>query len=255
MTSRSATGAVVSSQGQETLVALDGCGRLRPLALAVEDPPAETLAERSLKIRLARGGPQHPAARVLIRRMYTGRGYRVPEGAAGADRVSLSVSDAEHVVGTLTLGFDGPEGLAADSLYAPELAPLRETGRRLCEITQLAADPGAGARRVLFALFHIAYIYARRIRGATDVVIEVNPLHVRFYQRALGFQILGPERLCPRVHAPAVLLHLDFDHVERQLARFAGRPDLARDEKSLYPYAFSEIEEAGITQRLLRLAI
>jgi len=40
---------------------------------------------------------------------------------------------------------------------------------------------------------------------------------------------------------------------DAQLARFAGRTELARNEKSLYPYAFSEIEEAGIAQRLARL--
>lgn len=255
MTTALATPSASSAVGQETLVALDGCGRLRPLAIAVEDAPENELAQRSLKIRLARGAPQHAAARLLIRKMYAGRGYRVPEGVPSANRVSLSVSDGDHVVGTLTLGLDGAEGLAADVLYPQELAQLRQAGRRLCEITQLAADTGLGARRVLFALFHIAYLYARRIQGATDVVIEVNPMHVRFYQRALGFEVLGPERLCPRVHAPAVLLRLDFEYVERQLARFAGRPERARSEKSLYPYAFSEIEAAGITQRLVRLAL
>ncbi len=239
------------SVGNETLVALDA-GGLRPLACAAGDAPEVELARRVLKIRMARSGAQPVSARLLIRRMYAGRGYRLPEGGQAPNRINLSVSEDERVVGTLTLALDDRHGLAADTLYGEELGRLRRAGRSLCEITQLAADPGAGARRPLFALFHIAYLYARRLHGATDAVIEVNPMHVRFYERALGFVRLGPERLCPRVHAPAVLLHLDFAHVARQLARFAGHPELARTEKSLYPYAFSPIEEAGIAQRLLR---
>jgi len=241
------------SIGRETLVALDPRGRLRPLALAVEEPPDVELSQRSLKIRLARSAHQQSAARLLIRRMYAGRGYRLPLNERDANRVCLAVSDADRVVGTLTLALDGEAELAAEALYAAELDALRRQGRRLCEITRLAADPAAGARQVLFALFHIAYIYARRLKSATDAVIEVNPMHVRFYQRALGFEQLGEERTCPRVGAPAVLLRLDFHYVAAQLARFAGRPELARNEKSLYPYAFSEIEEAGIAQRLARL--
>ena len=38
------------------------------------------------------------------------------------------------------------------------------------------------------------------------VVIEVNPRHVRYYERMLGFEVIGPERMNPRVEAPAVLL-------------------------------------------------
>lgn len=238
--------------GHETLVALDGHGRLRPIGYELDDACGIELEHRTLKIRLARGARPHAAARLLIRRMYAGRGYRVPEGEHPANRVSLSVSDAERVVGTLTLGLDSEQGLAADALYRAELDSLRAQSRRLCEITQLAVDPAAPSRRVLFALFHIAYIHARRLEGATDAVIEVNPMHVRFYERALGFVRFGPERLCPRVQAPAVLLRLDFDYVQSQLLRFAGQPELAHHEKSLYPYAFSPIEEAGITQRLLR---
>ena len=36
-------------------------------------------------------------------------------------------------------------------------------------------------------LFHIAYIFARRMHDRTDLLIEVNPRHVRFYERMLGF--------------------------------------------------------------------
>ena len=59
---------------------------------------------------------------------------------------------------------------------------------------------------VLGTLFHLAYIHGRLIRGATDLVIEVHPRHASFYRRMLGFRIIGAERICPRVDAPAVLM-------------------------------------------------
>jgi hypothetical protein len=37
-------------------------------------------------------------------------------------------------------------------------------------------------------LFHLAVIYARDIHHCTDIIIEVNPRHRRFYERMLGFQ-------------------------------------------------------------------
>ena len=72
-------------------------------------------------------------------------------------------------------------------------------------------------------MFHIAYMYARRLHRCTDILIEVNPRHVRFYRSMLGFEVLGPERTCPRVNAPAVLLRLRLDHAQEQLAREAYR--------------------------------
>jgi hypothetical protein len=53
-------------------------------------------------------------------------------------------------------------------------------------IHRLAVDNMVQSRTVLAAIFHIAYIYGHRIRGCSDVVIEVNPRHVRFYRSMLG---------------------------------------------------------------------
>lgn len=102
-------------------------------------------------------------------------------------------------------------------------------------------------------MFHIAYMYARRFARCTDLLIEVNPRHVRFYRAMLGFEVLGEERTCARVDAPAVLLRLDLGYCERQIARFGGRRELATAVRSLYPLAFSRREEDGICGRLQEL--
>jgi hypothetical protein len=105
---------------------------------------------------------------------------------------------------------------------------------------------------VLASLFHVAYIYAHRVNRFEDLLIEVNPRHVRYYERMLGFVVKGPERMNPRVDAPAVLMALDFSHAHAQIQKFGGRQHLADSERSLYPYFFSPAEEAGIVGRLSR---
>jgi hypothetical protein len=51
-----------------------------------------------------------------------------------------------------------------------------------------------------------------------------------------------------------VLLRLEIDYVDRQIAHWGGKTDAdaAKTERSLYPYFFSKDDEAGIVQRLLR---
>ena len=71
-----------------------------------------------------------------------------------------------------------------------------------------------------------------------------------FYKRALGFEVIGPERHNPRVDAPAVLLSLPFDAVPEWLKKYGGRPELANTTRFLYPYFFSARDEEGILGRL-----
>ena len=103
---------------------------------------------------------------------------------------------------------------------------------------------------IMASLFHVAYIYAHRIRGVDQLMIEVNPRHVRYYERMLGFKVSGPQRLNRRVSAPAVLMSLDFRHAHEQINRLGGKPELADMNRSLYPLFFSVPEEAGIVGRL-----
>ena len=91
------------------------------------------------------------------------------------------------------------------------------------------------------------------IEKGTDrmLVIEVNPRHVRYYERMLGFRVIAPARMNRSVNAPAVLLVADFSSIVRQIGEFGGQPDRAADERSLYPFFFSIPEEAGILSKLL----
>ncbi|WP_280156259.1 hypothetical protein [Piscinibacter sp. XHJ-5] len=220
---------------------------------AANDVPDIGGSQRLFTIRAADSFGYRSSASILIDRMYATRGYRtngLPQPAP--NRITLTACEHDEVMGTITVGFDSPTGLNVDELFHEEVETLRRSDRQVCEFTKLAMDTLVRSKRVLASLFHVAYIYAHRVNRYQDLLIEVNPRHVRYYERMLGFVVRGPERMNPRVDAPAVLMSLDFAHAHAQIEKFGGRQHLAEGERSLYPYFFSPAEEAGIVGRLRR---
>ncbi len=211
-------------------------------------------ARRLFKIRAADSSGHRSSASILINRMYATRGYPSNGLPAEAvpDRITLTASDHDNVIGTISVGFDSSLGLLCDELYLEEINLLREHGLRVCEFTKLAIDSVVRSKRVLASLFHVAYIYAHRIKGFDRLLIEVNPRHVKYYERMLGFVVSGPKRMNRRVGAPAMLMTLDFQHARDEIGRLGGRPESSEHERSLYPYFFSVAEEAGIVSRMNR---
>lgn len=218
-----------------------------------DQPHGGESSRRLFKIRSADSSGQRSSASILINRMYATRGYRstpLPD-AQLPTRITLVASEHESTIGTITIGFDSTSGgLHLDDLFSHEADALRNAGHKLCEFTKLAMDSVVDSKRVLASLFHVAYIYAYRMMGFDRLLIEVNPRHVRYYERMLGFVVLGHKRLNTRVNAPALLMCLDFSHAHDQIERFGGRPEFSLVERSLYPYFFSISEEASIVGRL-----
>lgn len=207
--------------------------------------------QQMFHIRLANSAGQREAASLLLQKMYGWRGYDVDPAAPHApNRITLAAESQGETVGTMSLCLDDPEiGLPADDNFGDILSGLRGQGRRLCEPARLAIDRNVNMR-VFAALIHISYVYAHNLHGCTDYVIEVNPRHVMFYKRMLGFRDVAAERHCSRVDAPAVLLRLDLAHMEDQIRLHGGRMEPVGNERSFYPYFFSPQDEAGITVRL-----
>jgi hypothetical protein len=203
----------------------------------------------TVNIRIASTAERHAAASVLLRKMYAWRGYAFDVAAdAAANKITLYAETGGELVGTMSLWFDRHGELPADASYGDHLALLRRQGRRLCEPSRLAIDAGL-SKRVFAALIHISYIYAHHLQGFTDYVIEVNPRHVAFYKRMLGFADLGGERACARVSAPAVLLRLPLEHMGAEIRRWGGTMEQS-GERSFYPYFFPVRDEPGIIGRL-----
>jgi len=228
----------------------------RPAHVKLDVDVDDDVALRLFKIRTAYTSRQRTAANVLVERRYSWRGYDAPrlQQDGDLDRITLVASAEDTTIGTLTIGFGGASALFVEELFPDEVQDLRDSGRSICEFTKLAMDDALGSKRVLASLFHVAYIYAYRVKGFDCVLIEVNPRHVRYYEKILGFRVMGPKRTNRRVNAPAVLMGLDFAHTEEQIGKFGGQPGLSATERSLYPFSFSVDEEAGIVGRLKGVA-
>ena len=212
--------------------------------------------DREFRIRLANTEERRESANILINKMYSWRGYdNAGINESNPNRITIIASGADdEVIGTISIGLDSPAGLFADEMYNAELEVLRKQGRRICEFNKLAIDTKIKSKRILSSLLHVAYLYPHGIFGHTDGVLEVNPRHVKFYERMMGFTQIGPERICPRVHAPGVLLRTDFAYVDEQVEKYGGLMEKADGEKSLYPYFFNKTDQAGILGRLKAMA-
>lgn len=219
-----------------------------------DDSDDLVIEQKNFRIRLADTESGRNSASMLINKMYAWRGYgSAHQVKASPSRITLTASDKEKVIGTVTLGIDSEEGLLADEIFKPEIDARRQAGGKVCELTKLAFDPDIRSKFALASLFHIVFIYGRRMHNCTDVFIEVNPRHRRFYETMLGFKRQCEIRTNPRVNAPAVLLWVDIAYVEEQIRKYGGTSDNPDTTRSLYPYFFSPREEAGIHGRLVSL--
>lgn len=209
---------------------------------------------RTLTLRLAESPSDLLRAEALVARMYARKGYRteglIPEGPRYA---TLLLSDSEGTdLGTVTVG-SGERGLRAEESYADEISSLKDMGRILCEFNALAILPGHGSAHSLARLFHAALLAGGPILGHTDGVLEVNPSHVAFYERMLGFERVGQIKSCPRVEAPSLLLSFNFAKTLEQAEKAAGKPFHSRP-KSLFPLSFEKDMAKNILEKLtLRL--
>lgn len=206
----------------------------------------------AITIRLADTDGQRNRANMLLERMYAWRGYRTNQKLRLApDSITFTATSEEEVIGTLTLTVDSLAGLASDNTFKDELDGFRGgPGARLCELTKFAFDTSAPARPRLAALFHIIFIYGSFHFDCTDLLIEVNPRHRRFYEVMLGFRALGAPRLNASVNAPSQLMWLNVGDIRQLIDKYAGNERYKG--RTLYTHFFSAKEEQGISGRLAR---
>jgi hypothetical protein len=205
----------------------------------------------SMTIRLADCDGQRNRANMLLNRMYSWRGYGSDhELPVAPNSVTFTAMSGEDMIGTLTLNVDSSARLTADKTFASEIEQFRRApGAKLCELTKFAFDTSSPARPRLGALFHIIFIYGSMHYDCTDLFIEVNPRHARFYQAMLGFNRVGTTRTNAAVNAPSQLMWLNVGDIRRQIDKHAGK----NASRSLYAHFFSAKEEAGIYGRLAGL--
>jgi hypothetical protein len=178
-----------------------------------------------LRCSIAQSAEELKEVRKLVRSRYAWRGYDVEALNDGSTihsdarrcEVTFVVAANDGPVGTVTLGLDGATGLLAEATDEGIINHARQEGRSVCELTRLAVVDNTDSKAVLASLFSLAHAVGRSIYGVTDVFIEVNPRHVSFYSRVMGFVVAAGEKFCDRVCAPSVLLRLELDALEDRL--------------------------------------
>jgi len=198
-------------------------GEERRLAIARDDNAHDNAP---LHIAVAKRAEQFAAARNLVRERYASRGYELADPAdaraespheRSSQEITFVVASRHATVGTVTLGLDGAHGLRAEEAYCDVIDRYRVAGCRVCELTRLALAERVDSKAVLASLFYLAHAVGRTAHDVTDVFIEVNPRHVAFYSRVLGFVVAAGEKFCERVRAPSVLLQLELEALELRL--------------------------------------
>jgi hypothetical protein len=191
------------------------------------------------------------SAKNLINDRYGWRGYGTDhEIPIGAHHTTFVAEVDQRVIGTITLGVDAGNGLAIDSTFADVTNQFREKpGTRICELTKLAFDCSIRSKEVMAGLFHLAFMYGTSTSDCTDLFIEVNPRHTRFYEMMLGFCGVGLARINESVEAKAQLMRLEVDAIRRNICEMAGKLGAGLGH-SLYPYFFSPDDERRIRRSL-----
>ena len=204
---------------------------------------AEAADLPALEVGVADSYDQLAAAHNLIRERYAWRGYKFestePEDSSEQHNdlnVTFFAMEQASVVGTITLRLDGPHGLRADVTHGAIIQYARGEGRRIGELTRLALAERADSRRVLSSLFGLVYSVGRWVHEVTDVFVEVNPRHVAFYVRALGFAIVGDVKFCERVRAPSILLYANVDSLNERLELAVAPPPKHRNRRAVAAY-------------------
>lgn len=207
----------------------------------------------ALVIKVAAGEADRAAARSLLNKRYGWRGYgeshSIPTSATHS--TFTAYIDGE-LVGTLTLGVDSSAGMEIDHTFRNELNTYRRVpGAQLCELTKFAFETSVQSKAILAAFFHFIFIYGECRYDCTDLFIEVNPRHRRFYEAMLGFDRVGGLKENEGVGAPSQLMHLEVAQIRAQVAEYT-RAAGGVSERSLYPFFLSGEIESDVRLKMER---
>ncbi|MBB5712174.1 N-acyl amino acid synthase FeeM domain-containing protein [Sphingomonas xinjiangensis] len=207
--------------------------------------------QSSIVLRLAETNEDKLGAAMLLNRRFGWRGYgsqhTIPEDPGHTTFVAL-VDD--QIVGTITLGIDSPAGLSIDSVFKDEVDVFRDGPAALvCELTKFAFETELPDQQNLAILFHTVFLYGLHNHQCSDLFIEVNPRHRRFYQSMLGFEPIGDMRTNPTVGAPSQLMWLNVMQIAKSISHHRTNP-CASKSRSLYSLFLSQCEEAHVRTRL-----
>lgn len=227
------------------------CGQIVSQRRLTSFKPVDQGARGQLALSVASNDADRAAAQSLLNKRYEWRGYGSSHKINhGEYHTTFLASLGQRVAGTITLAVDSAEGLAIDNLFKSEIDQFRSNpGTQVCELTKFAfeKDDGGENNSLLACLFHAVFLYGMENYDCTDLFIEVNPRHRRFYEAMLGFKPIGELRMNPKVEAPSQLMWISVSDVAKQITAFRSTPE--KPSRSLYALFLSEAEEAVVKSR------
>lgn len=182
-------------------------------------------------IQVARSAQDKLAAYGLVYEIYQEKGFIEKSDDAlwysifdaSSSTTTLVVKKNAEVVGCLTMIFDSCIGLPADELFVDEVDLQRLNSQKIVEIVSLGIKKNVrGANRIFKKLFDVNLYFSYYFHGAEDCLITVNPSHVNFYEKKMGYKVLSDVRSFKKVNgAPAVLMLINGrDIIEKKGSDF-----------------------------------
>ncbi len=172
------------------------------------------------------------AAWSLVHEVYVEHGHIAPQpqglylapGALHPDTRVFSAALGGSMAATLTAIADSELGLPPDEGFAEELAALRASGDALVFCGQFVRapirpsdTPQIEAQRAALSIQLFATMAATLRATGRPLRLLANPVrrHVRYYQRFLGFEQLGPTRTYGRYQVESALMVTDWARLQR----------------------------------------
>ncbi|PCJ58829.1 MAG: hypothetical protein COA79_12220 [Planctomycetota bacterium] len=124
--------------------------------------------------------------------------------------IFITIDQKNKVIGTASVLYNHSNNLPCFELF--DIANITQD-LSTAEITRFAIDDKCKhGLQILQEMYVYLYFFSKRNFNIECFLIEVNPRHVMFYEKKLGFKIIRNGVPCPRVHgAIAVLLQTNFE--------------------------------------------
>lgn len=146
--------------------------------------------------------------------------------------ICIAVDQHDHVIGTASVLYNHDNKLPCSELF--DIDKIYDK-KSTAELTRLAIDDQCKiGLQLLQEMYVFLYFYSKRNFNTNCFLIEVNPRHVMFYEKKLGFDKIKDGVPCPRVRgAIAVLLGTNFELFD---SINKGKPIKNKKLKYIYNY-------------------
>ncbi|MGB0598546.1 MAG: N-acyl amino acid synthase FeeM domain-containing protein [Rubripirellula sp.] len=159
-----------------------------------------------------------------------------------------------RIVGCLTLVRPGPFGMPSEHSH-PEMLGAVPLGSAVGEVTSFAIANNCGPHSLDIFLGLTQLVQRFGIHNHVEVIFAVvHPRHARFYERAIGFKVIGEELPCERVKgSPGLALMVKLDANDACRSQWQECYDLKEvrdDDADLRPRSMTESHKRFFSQYL-----